>query len=511
MNLPRDAQEIYRNIMLRFLKQQTTSNGTRQEPSKMPAATHGTGNYTTHMATKTNQTQTTVTILGAGYVGLTTAVVLAHSGHTVYVVEPNEARLKIIRTGASFFFEEGLDTLISHAIDSGNLIPTNSYEESVPNSSVIFSCVGTPDNPDGSSNLTYVYAAATQTATLANEGVVYAQKSTVPVGTGKKIEQLFKNARKKIDYISNPEFLREGTAIYDTLFFDRVVVGGDSRRAIDTITNIYRGIEQSRDHIAHIAHVPIDPRGNQYIATTLNSAELIKVTSNAFLALKISFANSIALLADQANADILEVMDAVGADTRIGRSFLQAGRGYGGGCFPKDVSGLISSGLEHGIDLEILHAAQAVNNAMPGYIVDKLQDTLDGSLENKKVAVLGLAFKANTSDVRRSPGIAIANTLRGSGAHVTAYDPEAKYEATNDLYNGIVIVDSIDTAIKNADAVLITTEWSTILNYPAEQFAKRMSGTVLFDTVNQYNTEAAKNAGLTYIGIGHNTDTSHLV
>ncbi len=455
------------------------------------------------MDTKINQTSLTITVLGAGYVGLTTATLLALSGHKVYLVEPNAARLDVIKTGKSFFFEQGLDPLIAQAVSSGSLMPTQSYEESVPHSSVVFSCVGTPDNPDGSSNLAYVYAAATKSAPLIRDDAVYVQKSTVPVGTGKKVEQILTAAQKNISYVSNPEFLREGTAIYDTLFFDRIVVGGDNKPALDRVIAIYKAIEHSRDHIAQLAKIPVGTHTNgQYITTTLNSAELIKVTSNAFLALKISFANSIAQLADHADADIIEVMDAVGADRRIGRSFLHAGRGYGGGCFPKDVSGLISSGLEHGIDLEIMQAVQAVNSAMPGYIVDKLQDVLDGSLDNKKTAVLGLAFKANTSDVRRSPGIMIANKLRSAGAHVTAYDPAASHEATSELYGDVTIVSSLDEAIKDADAAVIATEWKAILQYPAPEFVKKMSGNVLLDAVNQYDIEAAKNAGLTYVGIG---------
>lgn len=477
----------------------------------MPAATHGIGNNTIHMATKINQTPPTITVLGAGYVGLTTAAILSHSGYKVYVVEPNKDRLAVIKSGKSFFFEHGLDPIVKQAIDSGTLIPTDSYEASVPNSSVIFSCVGTPDNPDGSSNLTYVYAAARQAAELAPEGVVYAQKSTVPVGTGAKVEQLFEEMGKKIDYVSNPEFLREGTALYDTLFFDRVVAGGMSKTAVERIMDIYRDVEHSRGQIAELAQVPLTPRGDQYIATTLSSAELIKVTSNAFLALKISFANSIAKLADKAGADVVEVMEAVGADNRIGHSFLQAGRGYGGGCFPKDVSGLIASGREHGIDLEIMHAAQEVNDSMPGYVIDKLQAALGGSLESKKVAVLGLAFKVGTSDVRRSPGITIANLLHHAGARVTTYDPEAAYEAADDLHSDISVLDSIDLAVKDVDAVLIATEWSDILDYPAEQFAEEMSGNIMFDAVNRYSSQAAKNAGLHYIGIGRSANNQHLV
>lgn len=447
--------------------------------------------------------QKTITVLGAGYVGLTSAVLFAHAGYKVYLIEPNPERLSVIKKGRSFFYEEGLDPLVELAIQSKNLVPTNSYETSVPKSSVVFSCVGTPDNPDGSSNLTYVFDAAEQTMKYAQPGLIYAQKSTVPVGTGRRIEALFEENKKKINYVSNPEFLREGTALYDTLFFDRVVVGGDDKDAVGKVMDVYMDLEQYREHIAHLARIPVGARGDQYIATTLNSAELIKVTSNAFLALKLSFANSIAMLADKADADVVEVLDAVGADNRIGKSFLKAGRGYGGGCFPKDVSGLIASGLDYGVDLEIMQAAQAQNDRMPGYIIDRLQDTLGESLEGKTVAVLGLAFKANTSDTRRSPGIAIANNLSKLGATVKAYDPQGMHEAKPDLKSDVVLTDSVDDAIKNADAVVITTEWQQFLDYPATDFAKYMNGKIFFDTVNQYSALSARSAGLNYIGIGH--------
>ncbi|HRF28130.1 MAG TPA: UDP-glucose/GDP-mannose dehydrogenase family protein [Candidatus Saccharibacteria bacterium] len=449
-----------------------------------------------------SENKNTITVLGAGYVGLTSAALFAHCGYKVYLIEPNKERLDVIKQGKSFFYEEGLDPVIKLAIDSGDLIPTNSYVDSVPHSSIVFSCVGTPDNPDGSSNLTYVYSAAEETAKHAKKGTVYVQKSTVPVGTGAKIVDLFKGKKVDMQYVSNPEFLREGTAVYDTLYFDRVVVGGDNKVAVDAVMDIYFALERFRDHIAHIARVPTGARGDKYIATGLNSAELIKVSSNAFLALKISFANSIAILADKAGADVVEVMDAVGADNRIGRAFLNAGRGYGGGCFPKDVSGLISSGLEYGVDLEIMQAAQAQNQLMPGYVVDKLQDAV-GQLTGKRIAVLGLAFKAGTSDVRKSPGVAIANKLKEAGADVISYDPQANEEAASDLHDDVKQVETIDEAIKGADAAVIATEWSEILKYPAESFAQHLKTKVLLDAVNQYNAIDATTAGLTYLGVGH--------
>lgn len=443
----------------------------------------------------------TITVLGAGYVGLTTAAVFSHAGFAVYVVEPNAQRLSVIKKGKAFFYEEGMDELVGAGVKSGKLIPTDSYEECVPKSDFVFSCVGTPDNPDGSSNLTYVFSSAETAAKLMKPGAIYVQKSTVPVGTGRKVMALFEKLGKKFPYVSNPEFMRESTAIYDTLYFDRVVTGSDNLEAAEKVLNIYRQLEAHRDQIAALADIATSTLAGPYVATKLNSAELIKVTSNAFLALKISFANSVAMLADKAGADIVEVMDIVGADQRIVRAFLNAGRGYGGGCFPKDVSGLISSGLEHGVNLEIMEAAQAVNQAMPGYIVEKLREALGGSLEGKKVAVLGLAFKAGTSDARRSPGIVIANILNSAGAQVTGYDPQAREEAAEELDDDIAQHDSLEAAAKGTDAIIVATEWAELVGYPASSYAKLTSG-ILVDAVNKFTPDDIRAAGLTYIGVG---------
>jgi UDPglucose 6-dehydrogenase len=445
---------------------------------------------------------TNITVLGAGYVGLSTAALLAHAGYTVYLVEPDVSRLDIIKQGRSFFFEEGLDALIKSAITANTLRPTHSYEESVAHSQIVFSCVGTPNNPDGSTNLTYVLTAAEEAAFYLDGGAIYIQKSTVPVGTGAQIERLFGTLDKHIDYVSNPEFLRESTALYDTLFFDRVVVGGNNKRAVETVTNIYTVLEQHRNSIAKLAGIKTSTQAGQYIATSLTSAELIKVTANAFLALKISFANSIAKLADAVDADIVEVMDAVGADKRIGRAFLNAGRGYGGGCFPKDVSGIIASSLDNGVELEIMNAAQSVNDSMPGYVIEKMRVALGGSLANKKVAVLGLAFKAGTSDVRHSPGIALANILSSADATVTTYDPQAALEATQELRSNVTLHDSINQAIHDVDAVVIATEWPEVLAYDVHRYASAMKGAIFVDAINRFSITDVADAGLTYVGVG---------
>lgn len=442
----------------------------------------------------------TITVLGAGYVGLTTAALFAHCGYKVYAVEPNTKRLEAIKQGRSFFYEEGLDPVIKAAVDNGSLVPTDSYDESVPHSDLVFSCVGTPDNPDGSSNLSYVYSAAEQSMNLMKDGAIFIQKSTVPVGTGQKIIDLFQKNGKDFAYVSNPEFLREGTALYDTLYFDRVVAGGHDQASVETVLDTYRKLEECRDSIAQLANVQANPRKGHYIATQLNSAELIKVTANAFLALKISFANSIAKLSDKVGADVVEVMDAVGADERIGRAFLNAGRGYGGGCFPKDVSGLIASGLENNVDIEVMQAAQELNKSMPGYVVEKLKLQL-GQLQGKKIAVLGLAFKAGTSDVRKSPGVAIANTLSQYGASVVVHDPQALEEAQEELRRDIETADSIEAALDGSDAVIIATEWKEYRDLAPDVF-NQMRGNTVLDAMNMLKKEHLASAGLTYLGVG---------
>lgn len=427
---------------------------------------------------------------------------LAESGVKVYALDVNQERLESIRRGRSFFYEEGIDPLVKHAVDSGLLIATDSYEESIPSSDFVFSCVGTPDNPDGSSNLSYVYSAAESAAQYMRHSVIYVQKSTVPVGTGETVEANFAKLKKSVHYVSNPEFLREGTAVLDTLWFDRIVVGGSDQKACQAVIDLYKLIEKHRSAIAARSGIkgPREHEG-QYFTTNRNSAELIKVTANAFLALKISFANSIAKLADKTGADINEVMDVVGADRRIGRAFLNAGRGYGGGCFPKDVSGLISSGADHNVDLQIMTAASDVNATMPGYIAQKAQVKL-GSLRNKKVAVLGLAFKAGTSDARRSPGVTLANLLNRQGATVKAFDPEANGEAEDELNPRVTVSDSIEAAVEDAAAVFVVTDWPTFLNYDLKKLAKLMSGDLFVDGMNAYSAPAVKAAGLNYIGVG---------
>jgi len=440
-----------------------------------------------------------VTVVGSGYVGTTTAALLTALGIKTFAVDIDEEKVEKLKNGKAPFYEVGLDNLVAYGIDNDNLLPTSSYEESIPHASIVISAVGTPENADGSPDLRYVYSALESIAKYATGPIIYVQKSTVPVGTGRAIIAKYAElSDKPFSYVSAPEFLREGTAVVDSIEPDRIVVGGDDADSKHIITTIFRDISSRRDEIADIADQPIQNLPEPIAFNmSIESAELTKVTANAFLALKISFANSIAKLADATNADVAEVMDAVGSDKRIGRAFLNAGRGYGGGCFPKDVKGLISSAKANNVSMNIMTAASDLNESMPAYIVHQIADVLDG-LESKNIAVLGLAFKAGTSDVRKSPGIKIANLLQQAESKVSAYDPQAHSEALADLNDGIALSDSAQLAINNADAIVVATEWPEFKDIDYSQTTAKL----LFDAMNLLDSSMIVRNGLEYRGVG---------
>ncbi|MBI4034526.1 UDP-glucose/GDP-mannose dehydrogenase family protein [Candidatus Saccharibacteria bacterium] len=428
-----------------------------------------------------------VTVIGAGYVGLVTATLLAEAGIKTHILDLASPKIKTIKRGRAPFFEPGLDELVAKTIKNNRLLATTSYRQAVPSSEIIFCCVGTPDKKDGSSNLGYVHKALRTAAGLAADGVVFVQKSTVPAGTG---QSLIKTINKmapglQFSYVSNPEFLREGSAITDSRHPDRVVLGGDSPAAIRRVAGLYRLITKP---------------GAKYLQTSLESAELIKVTANAFLALKISFANSIAKLAGQTGADIKSVMDGVGLDKRIGRAFLNAGRGYGGGCFPKDVAGLIAAAAQSGADMTIMESVVKVNNSMPNYVVKRLSDQL-GAKTGQLVAVLGLSFKAGTSDSRRSPAVAISNLLADCGYRVTTYDPKAVI-ANRQLKTAVKRLPNLPAALKGVAAVVVATDWPEFVNLDWSNVKGQMAGDLVLDAMNCLDDAAVTKAGLRYTGIG---------
>ena len=439
---------------------------------------------------------TTVTVIGSGYVGTTTAALLANVSVKTFAVDIDKSKIAKLKDGKAPFYEAGLDALVADGVHSSTLLPTLSYEESVASSDIVFSSVGTPDKPDGSPNLEYVFKALESIAAAAKNDIIYVQKSTVPVGTGRKLIDHWKlHSDKELTYVSAPEFLREGTAVIDSIEPDRIVVGGENKEANQRIAALFLRVFENRSELSEISGQDLSEAAEPEVHDMgLESAELTKVTANAFLALKISFANAVAKLADSSNADIKEVMDAVGADNRIGRAFLNAGRGYGGGCFPKDVSGLISASAEFGVDMNIMSAASTLNRSMPSYILNKLEAEI-GSLAGKTIAVLGLAFKAGTSDVRKSPGIQIANLLVEKNATVRGYDPEANEEASHDLHESIEIVELSDVCMQGSDAVIVATNWSEFSNI-------ELSSPVIVDAMNMFDPEIIKSQGKVYIGVG---------
>lgn len=449
----------------------------------------------------------TVAIVGTGYVGLSTAAILSNAEYKVYAVDVDSKKIDTLKAGKSHFFETGMDEFVKKGIESGNLIPTTDHSVALPEADIVFSCVGTPDLPDGSSNLEYIYQVGDVVAQYAKDGVVFVQKSTVPVGTGKNLSEYIssKNSQLIFSYVSNPEFLREGSAVFDTLNMDRLVVGSNDKDALDTITSIFSDVDKFSKTINHsdyseyaVTYVDtLEDKGSfedRIIRTNLESAELIKVTANAFLALKISFANSIAELCEQTDAHANEVMDGVGSDRRISRSFLYAGLGWGGGCFPKDVSGLIASFQDHNIDNPILNGAVEVNSRMPHIVLEKIK-----KYHPTKVTVLGLAFKPGTSDARKSQAIKLANLLVDQGYEVIAYDPQAMEEAVQEkLAAQVQLADSTQNAIQDAEVIVIATEWNEFKQFDWAQ----LQDVVIIDARNALDADAIKAAGLKYEGVG---------
>lgn len=457
----------------------------------------------------------TITIIGAGYVGLTTSALLAVAGHKVYCLDIDEEKIKIIKSGKSHFYEPGLDSFVKKVIDSGNLIPTLSYADSIPESEIVIISVGTPQNDKGEFNLTYVFDSASKVIEqVSGSKLVLVQKSTVPVGTGKKITSMAKSAGKDIDVLSCPEFLAESTAVLDTLNMDRFVIGGESNDAKSKVIELFEGLDDFSKTVDYTKLAEFQsiyntefktynkiPFKDRVISVGIESAELIKVTANAYLSTKISFANSIARIAEGVGADITEVMDGIGADRRIGRSFLYAGLGWGGGCFPKDTAGLVAIADDIGFDFELLKAVRNINFSQVDYVVDRVKSIL-GGLENKSIAILGLSFKPGTSDVRESPAIKLAKAFTNAGSQVSTYDPEATNEAKKILKDDVIYASSVEEIATNSDFMILATEWPEFVSADYEMLGKLMKQKNIFDARNALNRIELEDIGFKYYGIG---------
>ena len=424
-------------------------------------------------------------IVGSGYVGLVTGTCFAEVGHTVICVDNDLKKVHQLQDGIIPIYEPGLEELVKKNVAAGRLSFTTSIGDAVEASKVIFIAVPTPPQPDGSVDLSFVEGVAREIAVHIKEYRIVVDKSTVPVKTGEKVAQTIGrcNPGADIDVVSNPEFLREGSAVEDLMKPDRIVVGVSSDRAIPAMKEIYEPF-----------HAPI-------MFTDLNSAELIKHAANSFLALKISYINAVAAICEASGANVGRVADGMGADKRIGRAFLNAGIGYGGSCFPKDISAFIRISRELGYPFHLLEEVEKINANQKERFLKKIREAL-WVLRQKKIGVLGLAFKGNTDDVRSSVAIAVVEQLIAEGAEVRAYDPKAM-EKAKPLVPQAIMVEKPEQVAEGADALLVLTEWNEFKSLPWAAIKKSMLSPLLFDGRNLLNREEMRAAGFTYTGIGH--------
>jgi UDPglucose 6-dehydrogenase len=427
-----------------------------------------------------------ISVVGTGYVGLVTGVSLSHIGHNVTCIDIDENKLEIMRKGISPIYEPGLEELMLQNIEDHKLFFTTNHQEGFKEAEVIYIAVGTPEREDGSANLSYIEQVAKDIAVNIDHDVIVVTKSTVPVGTNHYIEQLItENLRKdiKVEVVSNPEFLREGSAVYDTFNGDRIVIGADSEEAANIIEEINK------------------PFGIPVYKTDISSAEMIKYASNAFLATKISFINEIANICEKVGADIEYVSLGMGLDKRIGSMFLNAGIGYGGSCFPKDTKALTKIASRVDLDFTLLKSVVEVNNKQQRKLVKKAQLRF-GSLCNKKISVLGLAFKPNTDDMREAASVVLIKELLGEGAQVTTYDPVAIDNAKKLLPGIVQFTDSLHEALKDKDMVFIVTEWKQVKEIDLTLFSKLMKQPVVFDGRNCFDLKEVEKYEIEYHSIG---------
>lgn len=426
-----------------------------------------------------------LTIIGTGYVGLVTGTCFAEVGHQVVCVDNDEAKVKLLKAGGIPIYEPGLEELVQRNVQAGRLSFTSSTAEGVEKSDVIFIAVPTPPQPDGSVDLSFIEKVAREIAAAMTSYKIVVDKSTVPVKTGDQVAETIKRYCKtqvEFDVVSNPEFLREGFAVEDLMQPDRIVVGVRSPRPVAAMKQVY------------------EPFKAPIIITDINSAELIKHASNSFLALKISYINAVSVLCEAAGANVQEVAAGMGMDERIGRRFLNAGIGFGGSCFPKDLSAFIKIAEQIGYDFRLLKEVQSINAGQMDRFVKKITQTL-WVLKDKKIGVLGLAFKQNTDDVRSSPAIELCQRLLKEGATLRVHDPKAMDKAKAFLPN-VTYVDDMNAVADGCDALVVATEWDEFKKLDADRARKVMSHPIMFDGRNLFDAEEMEAAGWIYKSIG---------
>ncbi len=426
-----------------------------------------------------------LTIIGTGYVGLVSGTCFAEVGHHVICVDNDANKVKLLQGGGIPIYEPGLEELVKKNVASGHLKFTNSTAEGVQNSDVVFIAVPTPPQPDGSVDLSYIERVARDIAAAMTSYKIIVDKSTVPVKTGDKVAETIKRyctAKVEFDVVSNPEFLREGFAVGDLMNPDRVVIGVRSQRPVAAMTEIYTPFK-----------API-------IITDINSAELIKHAANSFLALKISYINAIATICEAAGANVQEVAHGIGLDERIGRRFLNAGLGFGGSCFPKDLSAFIKISEQVGYEFKLLKEVQRINADQMERFVKKITDTL-WVLKDKKIGVLGLAFKQNTDDVRSSPAIDLCQRLLKDGATLRVHDPKAMAKAKS-LLSNVTYVDDMNDVAEGCDALVVATEWDEFKKLDLTRAKNSMTAPLFFDGRNLFDPAEMEKLGWTYKSVG---------
>ena len=428
-----------------------------------------------------------IAIIGSGYVGLVTGACFAEVGHEVICVDNDESKVKVLRNGKVPIYEPGLEQLVQRNVSAHRLHFSGSIEEGVDNSEVVFIAVPTPPQIDGSVDLTYIERVAREIASVLKEYRVIVDKSTVPVKTGEKVADTIRRYNKvnvDFDVVSNPEFLREGCAVADLLEPDRIVIGSNSERALAIMKKVY------------------EPFMAPIMVTDINSAELIKHAANSFLALKISYINALSAICEASGADVEKVADGIGADKRIGRSFLNAGLGYGGSCFPKDIAAFIALSEQIGEPFQLLREVQRINQRQRERFVKKLRDKL-WVLKEKRIAVWGLTFKPDTDDVRSSVAVDLVNDLLQEGAQVTAYDPKGNERVQElNLCPGVRLANSALEAVQDAETLVLATEWPDFGNLDLAEVRRRMQTPIVFDGRNLFDPATMRDLGFQYYAIG---------
>jgi UDPglucose 6-dehydrogenase len=426
-----------------------------------------------------------LTIIGTGYVGLVTGTCFAEVGHNVICVDKDAAKIELLKGGGIPIYEPGLDEMVKRNVAAGRLHFTASTEEGVKNSDVIFIAVPTPPQADGSVDLSFIESVAREIAHAMTSYKIVVDKSTVPVKTGDKVSETIKRyckARVEFDVVSNPEFLREGFAVEDLMKPDRIVIGTRSQRPVAAMKEIYA------------------PFNAPIIVTDINSAELIKHAANSFLALKISYINAVSVICEASGANVQEVANGMGMDARIGRRFLDAGIGFGGSCFPKDLSAFIKISEQLGYDFSLLKEVQRINADQMERFIKKITDTL-WVLKDKTIGVLGLAFKQNTDDVRMSPAIDLCQRLIREGARLRVYDPQAMDKAKAVL-NDVTYVDDMNAVAEGCDALVIATEWPEFKKLDLERVRRDLTHPILFDGRNLFDAAEMEKLGFIYKSVG---------